>query len=82
VKSVLDYPAWVAERLESAMAGLGTNERRLSRLIARNRSTIEYVKQAYLRLYGKTLRRRITGETSGDYQQLLLALINDDQPLA
>ncbi|RKP10960.1 hypothetical protein THASP1DRAFT_27269 [Thamnocephalis sphaerospora] len=78
VKCVQDAPLYVAEILESAMAGLGTNERRLSRVTIRNRGPfMEHVKLSYLHRYGKTLRRRIEGDTSGDYRKLLLAYIND-----
>ncbi|KAI8056145.1 hypothetical protein BDF22DRAFT_326720 [Syncephalis plumigaleata] len=80
VQCVQNAPLYIAELLESAMAGLGTNERRLSRVIIRNRGPfMEHVKLAYVQRYGKSLRKRIEGETSGDYRRLLLAYINDDQ---
>jgi annexin A7/11 len=60
VQCVQNAPLYVAELLESAMAGLGTNERRLSRVIIRNRGPfMEHVKLAYVQRYGKSLRKRI-----------------------
>ncbi|KAI9597041.1 hypothetical protein BDF19DRAFT_435639 [Syncephalis fuscata] len=69
VQCVQNAPLYVAELLESAMA-----------VIVRNRGPfMEHVKLAYIHRYGKSLRKRIEGETSGDYRKLLLAYINDDK---
>ena len=78
VEAVSDNPLWVAEMLESSMKGIGTNEKKLTRLVVRYRGPfMNSIKEAYMRRYGKTLAKRIHGETSGDYRKLLLALIGE-----
>jgi annexin A7/11 len=60
-----------AELLDSAMSGMGTKDERLIWRIVRahwNRPRFEAVKQAYQRLYGKSLRKRVEGETTGKYE--------------
>ncbi|KAK9674749.1 hypothetical protein K7432_016930 [Basidiobolus ranarum] len=68
---------WAADQFENSMRGLGTRERKLSRMTLRYRhpSRMPHVKQAYQRKYGKSLYKRVHGETSGDYRALLLACI-------
>jgi len=63
------------------MSGIGTNDEKLIRLVVRFRAPyfIEPIKEAYKTKYGKTLGKRIKGETSGDYQKLLLACIHEDR---
>jgi hypothetical protein len=71
-------PAYFAKLLEATMSGIGTNEEQLNRLVLRLRATplMPAVKGAFLQLYGKSLDERIKGETSGDHEKLLLALVN------
>jgi len=77
VNWIQDYPTYFAEQLESSMAGIGTDEDKLNRLIIRIRrlGIMPQVKEAYLKKYGKSLDKRIKGETSGDYEKLLIALV-------
>jgi len=65
------------------MKGLGTDDDKLIRLVVRHRAphVIEPIKQAYRTKYGKTLAKRIKGETNGDYQKLLIACINGEKDL-
>jgi annexin A7/11 len=65
-----------AELLEAAMSGMGTKDERLIWRIVRlhwNRPRFEAVKQAYQGLYGKSLRKRVEGETTGKYEVSLRA---------
>ncbi|KAF4150317.1 Annexin [Phytophthora infestans] len=79
VRSTLDpYPA-IAEVFEKTMKGFGTDETGLSTAIVRYQSILPYVKAAYRRLYHEELRDRISGETSGDYKKLLLAVFDAPQ---
>ncbi|CDZ98721.1 Annexin [Phaffia rhodozyma] len=67
-----------AEMLEEAMRGMGTKDERLIYRIVRlhwNRQRFENVKRAYEAKYGKSLRNRVQGETSGDCRKLMLAII-------
>ncbi|KAL0272395.1 UNVERIFIED_CONTAM: hypothetical protein PYX00_005378 [Menopon gallinae] len=75
VKCVKNKAEFFAECLYKSMAGAGTNDRALIRLIV-TRSEIDLgdVKTAFNNVYGKSLKSYIEGDTSGDYKRLLLAL--------
>ncbi|XP_049819910.1 annexin B9 isoform X4 [Aethina tumida] len=77
VKCVKSKVGYFAERLHDSMAGLGTNDKTLIRIIV-SRSEIDLadIKQAFLDKYGKTLESWISGDTSGDYKKVLLAIID------
>lgn len=69
-----------AMMLEDAMAGAGTKDHLLiNRLVKYHweRDDIRQFKAAYQQWKGKSLARRIKGETSGDYEKLCLALIEE-----
>ncbi|CAO1417287.1 unnamed protein product [Diamesa hyperborea] len=69
-----------ARRLHKSMAGLGTNDRALIRLVAtRCEHDMVDIKEAFQRLYGKTLKSFIKGDTSGDYKHALYALIGENR---
>lgn len=64
--------------LEECMAGMGTKDEKLVVRVVRvhwNRDHKEQVKRAYRLKYGKDLVQRVRGETSGDYQRLMVALL-------
>ncbi|XP_044006179.1 annexin B9-like isoform X1 [Aphidius gifuensis] len=76
VKCARDKTAYFAERLHDSMAGIGSDDATLIRIIV-TRSEIDLgdIKDAYENMYGKSLAGDIDGDTSGDYKKLLLALI-------
>ncbi|XP_056152574.1 annexin A11b [Lampris incognitus] len=75
VKCIKNTPAYFAERLHKAMQGAGTKDRTLIRIMV-SRSEIDMldIRPVYVRTYGKSLYTHISGDTSGDYQKLLLKL--------
>lgn len=76
VKCIKNKPAYFAERLHHAMSGLGTKDRTLIRVIV-SRSEIDMIqiKHEFFRMYGKSLEEFIETDTSGKYEEALLALI-------
>ena len=69
-----------ARRLHKSMAGLGTNDRSLIRLVVtRCEHDMVDIKEAFQRLYGKSLKSFIKGDTSGDYKHGLYALIGENR---
>jgi annexin A7/11 len=66
-----------ADQLEDSMKGLGTKDELLVTRLVRahwNREHFRQVKFAYHKFHHRELASRISGETSGDYKRLLLAL--------
>lgn len=66
--------------MEESMAGMGTKDHLLVTRTVRfhwDRNYLANVKAAYQQKYRKSLGSRIKGETSGDYQRLMLACIGE-----
>lgn len=78
VKVARNMPAYFAERLYHSMKGAGTNDQSLIRLVvSRCELDMGFIKQEFQRLYGKTLASFIKGDTGGDCEKILLALIGE-----
>ncbi|XP_066506727.1 annexin A3b isoform X1 [Hoplias malabaricus] len=79
VKCVKSVPAYLAERLQKSMKGLGTTESILTRIMV-SRSEIDLldIRAEYKKLYGCSLYSAIQSETSGDYRRALLRLCGAD----
>lgn len=70
------YPAEDAKRLYKAMKGLGTDEATLIDVLCqRNWPQRQEITLAFKSAYGKDLERNIESETSGDFRDLLVALL-------
>jgi len=80
VTSIRNRAEYIADLFEKSMKGIGTDDKRLIRLAVRHRApyVIGPIKQAYKAKYGKSLAKRIKGDTSGDYCKLLLACIHEE----
>ena len=62
--------------LNGAMKGLGTKEGVLTEIIgSRTPQELQAIKQVYAANYGELLENHVASDTSGDYQKLLLALL-------
>lgn len=78
LRTALDPAMRDADALEECMKGIGTrNEKLISRVVRLhwNRDHMDQVKRAYSRRYGRDLVDRVRGETSGDYQRLMVAVL-------
>lgn len=76
VRQVLEPLELLAEYFESTMKGFGTDEEGLSAAVVRYHIVLPQIKEAYKKAYGKDLKDRIHGETSGDYRALLEAILD------
>jgi len=64
--------------MEEAMAGMGTKDALLTNRIVRchwDKYHLQQVKAAYQYRFKKSLVNRVKGETSGDYERLLVACL-------
>ncbi|KAE8348966.1 hypothetical protein BDV28DRAFT_72153 [Aspergillus coremiiformis] len=78
LRGALDPAMRDAELLEDCMKGMGTKDDKLVRRVVRvhwDRAHKDQVKRAYHHRFGKDLMERVRGETSGDYQRLMVALL-------
>ncbi|CAK9781497.1 Annexin [Cutaneotrichosporon oleaginosum] len=67
--------------LEAAMAGMGTKDERLCYRLCRmhwDRQRFALVKNQYRQMYSRDLVSRVKGETSGKYENALVALITQN----
>ena len=69
-----------ARLIEAAMEGVGTKDERLTYRIVRaywrgGQPYIQEVKAAYQQKYNHNLIKRVKSETSGDYERLLVAIL-------
>ncbi|KAH0552096.1 hypothetical protein KQX54_005506 [Cotesia glomerata] len=76
VQCVNHRAGYFAKQLHKSMKGMGTDDRRLVRLVVtRVEIDMGEIKQAYLQEYGKSLEDAIADDCSGHYKKCLLALI-------
>ena len=76
IGSFLSPAEYDAYCLYYAMKGLGTKESVLTEIIgSRTPQELQAIKQVYAANYGETLEKAVIGDTSGDYKNLLLALL-------
>jgi len=75
VKCAWNMPAFFAEKLHLAMAGYGTCEKTLIRvLVSRSEVDLQKIVEQYRAMYNITLQEHILEETKGHYEQVLLGL--------
>ncbi|KAL6472757.1 hypothetical protein MHYP_G00189450 [Metynnis hypsauchen] len=79
VKCVKSVPAYMAERLNQSMKGLGTTESILTRIMV-SRSEIDLldIRAEYKKLYGCSLYSAIASDVGGDFGQCLKRLCGGD----
>ncbi|KAF5841863.1 hypothetical protein DUNSADRAFT_10569 [Dunaliella salina] len=75
--TLLTPDEFAAQCLHLSMAGLGTDERAMTQILAHStKDEVERIKKTYLRMYSKTLESDIEDDTSGDEREFFLGLIN------
>jgi annexin D len=67
----------IAKVLHRATKGFGTNEALLQVTLIRYQGVLNDVKLAFVDEYGKTIQDVIRAECSGDYEDLLLAIVGN-----
>lgn len=78
VKSARNRAAYFAERLHDSLAGMGTKDEDLVFIVVtRSEIDMENIKDEYNKMYHRSLAQDISGDTSGDYKKVLLALIGN-----
>merc|ERR1712045_306262 len=70
----------IAKLIKSACAGIGTDELLLTTCVIRYQDIMGHVNMAHEELFGKSVQDRIKSECSGNYKELLLALVNAVSP--
>ncbi|XP_017852326.1 annexin B11 isoform X2 [Drosophila busckii] len=79
-RCVTNKAEYFASRLHKAMAGIGTNDKQLIRvIITRCEIDMSDIKVAFERLYGKSLKSWIKGDTSGHYKHALYAIVGEQR---
>lgn len=69
---------YYAERIQSCVKGLGTDEKALIRIIvSRSEIDLELIAKEYAVLFKKPLAKVIQSELSGDFKKLLVAIVAD-----
>uniref|UniRef100_A0A8C7Z2H9 Annexin n=1 Tax=Oryzias sinensis TaxID=183150 RepID=A0A8C7Z2H9_9TELE len=65
-----------AQRLQDAMAGLGTDEETLMEILStRSKEQLQQINNAFQQWFKKDLEKELRGETSGDFAKLVVALL-------
>ncbi|KAL5751540.1 hypothetical protein ACOSQ2_022047 [Xanthoceras sorbifolium] len=79
IKCLTSPEKYFEKVLRMAIKRLGTDEWGVTRVITtRAEVDMEHIKEEYHRRNSVTLEKAIAGDTSGDYQKMLLALIGHD----
>ncbi|RUS90654.1 hypothetical protein EGW08_001554, partial [Elysia chlorotica] len=77
VKALQDESSFYADRIHTALKGAGTNETQLTRIIiARSEIDLPAIKKKYSQLFGSSLKKDVSSDTSGDYRRALLRLLD------
>lgn len=80
INRALDRAMTDAVQLEDTMKGAGTKDELLVDRVVRvhwDKGHLDQVKKAYMHRYKRDLIARVTGETRGDFEKLLIACLED-----
>ena len=75
---ILSPSEYFARQINGALKGVGTDDTILIRsIVSRMDIDMKMIKKYYKKLFGKNMADDIKGDTSGNYQKLILALIGE-----
>lgn len=78
VKVIQDKPGYFAQKMQKAMKGLGTDDQAMVRIVvSRCECDMVQIKKAFEQQFKGRLADWIKDDTSGDYCEILLALIGE-----
>jgi len=78
LESVVNRHAFFARRLNKSLVGLGTKDQDLVRImVTRRHNDLWEIAEEYHQIFRKTLKEDIADDTSGDYKDLLVAMIQE-----
>lgn len=80
LRHAVDKYMHAAQLIEDAMAGMGTKDQLLVSRVVRfhwDRNVLANIKGAYQQRFRRSLASRIKGETSGDYERLMVACVGE-----
>ncbi|XP_068937063.1 annexin A13 [Petaurus breviceps papuanus] len=79
--ALLDLPSeYSARELHKAMKGLGTDESVLIEILCtRTNKEIKAIKEAYQRLFNRSLESDVKGDTSGNFKKILVSLLQAER---
>ena len=79
LESIICPSVYYAKRVKKAVKGLGTKDKMLIRNIcSREGINMKEIRESYKKLFGKEMVDDIKGDTSGDYQRILMLLASGD----
>lgn len=79
LESIISPSIYYAKRVKKAVKGLGTKDKMLIRNIcSREGINMKEIRESYKQLFGKEMVDDIKGDTSGDYQKILMLLASGD----
>lgn len=77
VRCIRNEPRYFAYELYKSMKGMGTRDNHLIRIVVtRCEVDMADIKREYKEIHKKSLEDAISGDTSGDYKKMLLALVS------
>jgi len=78
IESTQSRPLFYARLFDKAMKGMGTNEKLLNSLAVRSRDPelLKQIHEEFAKIYNKSLVGRVKSEVSGNYEKLLVAIID------
>ncbi|OXA57432.1 annexin-B12 [Folsomia candida] len=86
IAMMFPFPSFAARAIKKACKGVGTNEQTLIDILCTaNNCEIRMITDAYKQMYGDTMEELLEKELSGDFQNLMVAVIqaarHEDDPV-